>query len=450
MEELRARSGSRIIVASGQITTFEGQPLRLEGEGLRLEFRFHTEPGCDAPWARLDHASEPGTVVVHCVNFDQVQGRGTREPLALPAEPRRWLHFRVFHFGETVDRTVHYTIFAPAAVRSEGARGEQSMASEDDQRALAEARAAAPSPTRRPTVPALEERLFEPVPVLDHGFVRVVDYMGDDAAIVQAARVSYGKGTKSVSDDRGLVRYLVRHRHTTPLEMCELKLHVKLPIFVARQWIRHRTANVNEISARYSILDREFYLPEPEQVKVQSATNRQGRGEALSAEQAARVLDVLRRDAVQAFDTYDTLLNDRGDGQPVDPELPQVARELARSNLTLGTYTQWYWKIDLHNLMHFVGLRADAHAQYEIRVYAEVIADIVAAWVPHAWEAFVDYRQHAHTFSREEMEVLRKLVQGADPDAVLPETTLSGRERIAFRKALGLGMPSRRRSEDPT
>ncbi len=315
------------------------------------------------------------------------------------------------------------------------------MPSEDDERALAEAREAEPTSTRRPTVPALEARLFEPVQVLDHGFVRLVDYMGDDAAIVQAARVSYGKGTKSVSDDRGLIRYLVRHRHTTPLEMCEIKLHVKLPIFVARQWIRHRTANVNEISGRYSILDREFYIPDPDQVKVQSTTNRQGRGDALTPEQAEQVRDVLRRDALRAFDTYDTLLNDTGDGSPRVPEAPQVARELARANLTLGTYTQWYWKIDLHNLMHFVGLRADAHAQYEIRVYADVIAEMLADWVPHAWEAFVDYHVHARTFSREEMAVLRELVKGGDPDELLPNTTLSGRERRAFREALGLGMP---------
>ncbi|MEN0066582.1 MAG: FAD-dependent thymidylate synthase [Myxococcota bacterium] len=322
------------------------------------------------------------------------------------------------------------------------------MASEEQQRAVAEARAAAPTPTRRPTVPALEDRLFTLHPVLDHGFVRVVDYMGDDGAVVQAARVSYGKGTKTARDDRGLIRYLVRHRHTTPLEMCEIKLHVKLPIFVARQWIRHRTANVNEISARYSILDREFYLPDPDQVKAQSSTNRQGRGEALTAEQAAHVREVLRRDAVQTFETYTTLLNDQGDGQAVDASAPQVARELARANLTLGTYTQWYWKIDLHNLLHFVGLRADPHAQYEIRVYAEVMADLIAAWVPHTWEAFVDYRQHAHTFSREEMELLRSLLAGGDPDEVLPNSSLSLRERRAFRAALKLGPPKRKQGPD--
>lgn len=300
-----------------------------------------------------------------------------------------------------------------------------------------------PVPTRRPTVPALEELLFEPIGVLDHGFVRVVDYMGDDAAIVQAARVSYGSGTRSVRGDRGLIRYLMRHRHTTPFEMCELKLHVKLPIFVARQWIRHRTANVNEYSARYSILDREFYTPAPAQLAAQSSSNRQGRGQALQPEQADEVLRLLRTDAEQSYATYEALLNDAGDGEPVDPERPQLARELARMNLTLGYYTQWYWKIDLHNLLHFLSLRMDAHAQYEIRVYADAIAEIVAAWVPAAWEAFADYRHGGAFFARQELEALRGLLQGGDPDVLLPQTGLSLRERRDFRTKLGLGPPRR-------
>ncbi|MBX2803102.1 MAG: FAD-dependent thymidylate synthase [Myxococcales bacterium] len=308
---------------------------------------------------------------------------------------------------------------------------------------LAEQLNAPPSPTRRPTVAALEERLFHPIQLLDHGFVRVVDYMGDDDAIVQAARVSYGKGTRTARSDRGLIRYLMRHRHTTPFEMCELKLHVKLPIFVARQWIRHRTANVNEISARYSILDREFYLPDPAQVNTQSATNRQGRGEALTAEQAGSVLDLLRRDAVQTFDTYQALLNDEGDGTPVDATAPQVARELARMNLTLSTYTQWYWKVDLHNLLHFLSLRMDPHAQYEIRVYGDAIGDIVASWVPAAWEAFSDYRLGAVLFSREELQLLQRILAGEDPDELLPASSLSMRERGAFRRTLELGPPKR-------
>jgi thymidylate synthase (FAD) len=305
----------------------------------------------------------------------------------------------------------------------------------------------APVPTRRPTVPALEERLFVVHPVLDHGFVRVVDYMGDDAAVVQAARVSYGAGTRSVRDDRGLIRYLLRHRHSTPFEMCEIKLHVKLPIFVARQWIRHRTANVNEYSARYSILDREFYLPAPEHLAVQSSNNRQGRGEVLTAEAAAEVLRVLRADAERVYSTYEALINYDGAGAPVDPGAPQLARELARMDLTLNYYTQWYWKIDLHNLLHFLSLRLDAHAQYEIRVYADVMAELARAWVPLVWEAHEDYRLGAVTLSREEIELVRKMLAGADPTEVLRASTLSIRERVALRQVLGLPPPPPTRTE---
>ena len=298
-----------------------------------------------------------------------------------------------------------------------------------------------PVPTRRPTVPALEEALYTLHPVLDHGFVRLVDYMGDDAAIVQAARVSYGAGTKSVRNDRGLIRYLMRHRHTTPFEMCELKLHVKLPIFVARQWIRHRTANVNEYSARYSILDREFYLPAPEHLAAQSASNRQGRDRVLDDAESARVLDLLRRDATQAYDTYAFLINDTGDGTPADEDRSQLARELARMNLSLNYYTQWYWKIDLHNLLHFLSLRMDHHAQYEIRVYADVIAEMVEAWVPHAWEAFSDYRVGGQFFSRREVEILKGALQGGDLETLWRESGLSGREKREFRRKLELGPP---------
>jgi thymidylate synthase (FAD) len=296
---------------------------------------------------------------------------------------------------------------------------------------------APPRPTRRPTVGALEERLFAVRPVLDHGFVRVVDYMGDDAAIVQAARVSYGAGTRSVRSDRGLLRYLARHRHTTPFEMCEIKLHVKLPIFVARQWIRHRTASVNEYSARYSILDADTYLPAPEAVAAQASSNRQGRGEVLGSEQATRVLEVLRTHAGAAWETYEDLLNDDGTGTPREPGRPQLARELARIGLTLGHYTQWYWKIDLHNLLHFLSLRLDRHAQYEFRCYAEAIADIVCCWVPLAWEAFEDYQLHAATFSREEMEILRAVLRGGDLDALLAGSDLTAREKTELRARLG-------------
>ena len=212
--------------------------------------------------------------------------------------------------------------------------------------------------TRRATVPALEEILYDALPVLDHGFVRVVDYMGDDSAVVQAARVSYGRGTKKVSEDAGLINYLLRHRHTTPFEMCEIKYHVKLPVFVARQWIRHRTANVNEYSARYSILDREFYIPAADQLAAQSVSNRQGRGDILQGQEAADVLQMLKEDAATAYDHYEEMLNVREDGSVIDPGRQGLARELARMNLPLNVYTQWYWKTDLHNLLHFLSLRA--------------------------------------------------------------------------------------------
>ena len=289
--------------------------------------------------------------------------------------------------------------------------------------------------TRRPTVPALEEVLYQVLPVLDHGFVRVVDYMGDDAAIVQAARVSYGKGTRRVNEDRGLIRYLMRHHHTTPFEMCELKLHCKLPIFVARQWIRHRTANVNEYSGRYSILDREFYLPPADALCVQSTGNRQGRGASLETERAAAVLQLLRDDATRCYDHYQELLNEDEAGRILRPGEPSLARELARINLTLGFYTQWYWKIDLHNLLHFLLLRGDTHAQEEIRVYALAISEVAQRWVPLAWVAFVDYRLEAMTLSRAEGEAVRAMLAGEHPD--LAALGLSKREQDELRAKLG-------------
>jgi thymidylate synthase (FAD) len=304
-----------------------------------------------------------------------------------------------------------------------------------DQQSEIEAARAAVMPTRRATVPALEALLFEVLPVLDHGFVRVIDYMGDDAAVVQAARVSYGRGTRRVSEDAGLIRYLMRHRHSTPFEMAEIKYHVKLPIFVARQWIRHRTANVNEYSARYSVLDREFYMPAPEHLAVQSAANRQGRGEVLDAAQAADVLDLLRSDAARCYDHYQDMLNEAADGSPLDPSRPGLARELARMNLTLNTYTQWYWKTDLHNLLNFLSLRADAHAQYEIRVYAEVMLQTVAAWVPQTLAAFRDYRLEAATFSGPMLAVLRRMLAG-EPVAQ-PDSGLSKREWAEMMAVLG-------------
>jgi thymidylate synthase (FAD) len=265
------------------------------------------------------------------------------------------------------------------------------------------------TPTRRPTVPALEEILYEALPVLDHGFVRVVDYFGDDAAIVQAARVSYGTGTKKISDDRNLIRYLLRHRHSTPFEMCEIKLHVKLPIFVARQWIRHRTANVNEYSARYSILDREFYVPEPGKLAAQSQSNRQGRGEVLEGRAAEQTLAAIEGLSNEAYEVYERLLNE---GEKANPEQPGLARELARMVLPTNYYTQWYWKVDLSNLLHFLSLRADDHAQYEIRVYAAVILDIVKRWCPIAFEAFQDYRMGGTAVSGPGMAVIKRMLAG--------------------------------------
>ena len=281
-----------------------------------------------------------------------------------------------------------------------------------EQQAEIEAQRAERQETRRVVAEGLEERLYEAVPVLDHGFVRVVDYMGDDAAIVQAARVSYGQGTKHARDDAGLIRYLMRHWHSTPFEMCEIKLHVKLPVFVARQWIRHRTANVNEYSARYSILDREFYIPAPDALAAQSTVNSQGRGAVLEGAEAQRVLETLTADAGRSYDNYEAMLSQ--DGQQ------GLARELARMNLPMNIYTQWYWKVDLHNLMHFLRLRADAHAQYEIRVYAEAICELVKAWVPATFKAFEDYRLNAAQVSGPALAVLRRMLAG---EAVTQETS---------------------------
>jgi thymidylate synthase (FAD) len=266
--------------------------------------------------------------------------------------------------------------------------------------------------TLRPTVPALEELLYHPMPILDHGFVRVVDYMGDDGAVVQAARVSYGRGTKRVSEDKGLINYLIRHRHTTPFEMCEIKFHVKLPIFVARQWIRHRTANVNEYSARYSILDREFYIPEPENLAAQSDLNRQGRGEVLGGDEAAQVLALLREDATRNYDHYVDMLNEGPDGKPVDPSRAGLTRELARMNLTLNMYTQWYWKIDLHNLMHFIALRADPHAQFEIRVYADALSHVLDRWMPITAAACREHIVGGARLSATGLKLVKRLIRG--------------------------------------
>jgi len=306
--------------------------------------------------------------------------------------------------------------------------------SEDDREIAAQR--AEMSQTRRSTVPALEEILYTALPVLDRGFIRVVDYMGDDGAVVQAARVSYGRGTRKVSEDRGLIHYLMRHRHSTPFEMCEIKFHVKLPIFVARQWIRHRTANVNEYSARYSILDREFYLPAPADLAAQSAANRQGRGEILEGAEAAHVLDLLREDSLRQYAHYTEMLNEGEDGQAADPQRRGLARELARMSLTLNFYTQWYWKIDLYNLMHFLSLRADPHAQYEIRAYAEVMLDVLRRWLPLCHEAFLQHRLHAVTLSAAALAAVKEMLAGK---TVTQESSgLSKREWRELCAALGL------------
>ncbi len=269
--------------------------------------------------------------------------------------------------------------------------------------------------SRRSTVPALEDMLFTPIPCLDHGFVRVIDYFGDDAAVVQAARVSYGKGTRKSSEDRQLIRYLMRHRHTTPFEMCEIKFHIKLPIFVARQWIRHRTASVNEISGRYSLFTDEYYTPNDTEMASQSADNKQGRGDALTGAAAENVHDYLTTHSDASYALYTRLLTDH-----------DLARELARVVLPVNYYTQWYWKIDLHNLLHFLALRMDAHAQYEIRVYAEAMARAAAAWVPLSYEAFEDYRLGAVSLSKQMIETVRRMLAGETPSR--ESTGLSKRE----------------------
>lgn len=270
--------------------------------------------------------------------------------------------------------------------------------------------------TRRAMVPALEDILYEPLPVLDQGFIRVIDYMGDDAAIVQSARVSYGRGTKKISNDRGLINYLMRHRHTSPFEMCEIKLHIKLPIFIARQWIRHRTANVNEYSARYSVLEEAFYTPAAEHLAAQSQTNRQGRADVLEGEESKAAQERIQAHSAESYELYLSLLNEDRAGEVKHPDKKGLARELARMTLPLNTYTEWYWKIDLHNLLHFSTLRADSHAQYEIRAYAEVMLEVIKRWVPLAYEAFLDYRKEGAELSGKALDVVRRMIKGEQVD----------------------------------
>jgi thymidylate synthase (FAD) len=288
----------------------------------------------------------------------------------------------------------------------------------------------------RPLSPALDALLGEEIRVLDHGFIRVVDYMGNDDAVVQAARVSYGSGTKSVRDDRNLIRYLLRHRHTTPFEMAEIKLHVKLPIFVARQWIRHRTASVNEYSARYSVLDREFYIPPEDGIAAQSSENKQGRAATVSADRARAVTEAMTEVANRAYSTYLELLGEQNEIHSAGSEKEGVARELARAVLPVSYYTQWYWKINLHNLLHFLSLRADPHAQHEIRAYAWELLKIVKAWVPHTYEAFVDYRLESAEISGPALRVVRKVIAGQHVEQ--SESDLSPREWRELCSLLGM------------
>lgn len=290
------------------------------------------------------------------------------------------------------------------------------------------------SQTRRPTVRAMEDILHLPFGALDKGLIRVIDYMGDDAAVVQAARVSYGRGTKKSSEDKALIAYLMRHQHGTPFEMGEIKFHVKLPIFVARQWIRHRTANVNEYSARYSVLDKEFYIPEPEHLAAQSKKNHQGRGEVLEGREAEYVLNLLKQDSETAYTHYEDMLNERNDAK-IDPDRDGLARELARMNLSLNFYTQWYWKTDIRNLLGFLKLRADSHAQYEIRVYADIMVDIVKAWLPFTYAAFDEYMLNATLVSKTGMDVVRRMLAG---EVVVQETSgLGKREWAELMETLG-------------
>ena len=270
--------------------------------------------------------------------------------------------------------------------------------------------------------PAAEAILDQPFPVLDHGFVRLVDYLGGDGRIVQSARVSYGDGTKSVREDRALIDYLLRNRHTSPFEQVIFTFHVKMPIFVARQWIRHRTARLNEISGRYSIMKDEFYVPRAHEVRYQSSSNRQGGSERdVPEELTGRVIGVLKDEQARIYRDYEDLIEEG------------VARELARINLPLSLYTELYWQIDLNNLFHFLRLRMDWHAQYEIRAYGDAIAKMVQAVAPMAYDAFEEHILHAHTFSRQELDVLRLAI---DPQTLAEAIRASGMRRSRQRELL--------------
>lgn len=272
-------------------------------------------------------------------------------------------------------------------------------------------------------VPEAEALLDQEIKILDKGFIRLVDYLGGDERIVQAARVSYGKGTKTVMEDKGLIDYLMRHMHTSPFEQVVLTFHIKCPIFVARQWIRHRTARLNEISGRYSVMKDEFYVPAPDQVRMQSKRNKQvGEGE-VDAETAQRIIDLFIEEQSHVFKKYEQTLDDG------------VARELARINLPLSLYTEFYWQIDLHNLFHFVRLRSDWHAQYEIRVYSDAMARCAQAVAPHAFSSFEEHIMYGQKMGRSEIEAIRAMLRG---EACPIENT---RRRAEFFEKLGIPDP---------
>lgn len=286
---------------------------------------------------------------------------------------------------------------------------------------------------KRTIVPALEKILGWQLPVLDHGFIRVIDYMGDDYAIENAARLSYGEGTRAVTQTQGLLNYLMGHAHTSPFEMCELKLHVKLPIFVMRQWVRHRMASLNEYSARYSVLSNEFYLPQLIDLQPQSKDNKQGRNGEMDLNLAVDTRQKIDTHSQMSYSLYKLLISDEVD----------LARELARMGLPVNFYTEMYWKIDLHNLFHFLLLRADSHAQKEIRVYAELMELIVQGWVPMAFSAYLAYQKNAMRFSAYELGALRYAITSATAEELASEdpapwaTKLSKREWAAFTKKIG-------------
>ena len=440
--------------------------------GENYTFTTHVDPGSPPqrgpPAQRVVEApgTAPGSATIIPSSVYRHSRRSPADPANIGGRGAQWKRPIGCH-----ERPSERSATADLAGRTVPPGTTDTMPIDDHKRAEIEAQRAASQETRRVTVPAMEAILYERFDVLDHGFVRVIDYMGDDAAIVQAARVSYGAGTRKVREDRALIRYLLRHRHTTPFEMCELKLHIKAPIFVARQWLRHRTASVNEYSARYSRLDREFYVPDADHLQsvheeqigrqrasssgmddlfgstqavgerlalaTQSDSNKQGRDDVLTDEEAKAGALSPRLD----FDPRLWRLQEPAQRRtipeaPKDPDRAGLARELARAALPVNYYTQFYWKIDLHNLLHFLSLRADAHAQYEIRAYADVILDkIVMSWVPATYQAFRDYAMDAASLSAGGLAVVKRMLAGEAVDQA--SSGLSKREWRELMAVLG-------------